>query len=203
MSIDTPWSESDPAEEALRHGSSRADFEKTFADLYQEARRIARQALRGGGMPWHRDSTLHTTALVNEAYLRFGRRDGVKWRDQSHFLALVAQAMRFALVDYARSHARAKRGGGQPRVPIEESLLMTDEISEELLELDRALDRLALRSERLARVVECRFIVGWSIEETSSILGVSTMTVKRDWISAKAFLARELRGLPLSHGGES
>lgn len=172
----------------------RPVFEDTFADLYQEARQLARRTLRGGMAPWHRESTMNTTALVNEAYLKLHQGSSVRWDDKQHFLALVARAMRFAFVDYARAHTRAKRGDGQPSVPLEDVALMSDAMSDEVLQLDLALERLALRSKRLARVVECRFVVGFSIEETATALDVSSMTVKRDWITAKAFLARELRG---------
>lgn len=177
--------------------ATRADFDEAFADLYEEARRMARRTLRSGVAPWHRGSTMNTTALVNEAYLRLHRRDGMRWNDQHHFLALVARAMRYAFVDYARAHRRKKRGGDGEPLPLHDlrppAEPMTDRLSDEILALDQALERLAERSERLAQVVECRFLVGLSIDETATALGVSDMTVKRDWVSAKAFLARELQ----------
>lgn len=182
---------------------SREDFKTAYAGLYDEARRLARRTLRSGIAPWRPGSTMGTTALVNETYLRLQQRDGFRWHDQGQFLALIARAMRFALVDYARAHSRAKRGGGLRPVPLTEALVtaeqpITDRLSAEVLQLDRAVERLAAHSDRLARVVECRFIVGLSIDETAAALGVSTMTIKRDWTSAKAFLARELRGEPAS-----
>ncbi|MDA8016542.1 MAG: ECF-type sigma factor [Thermoanaerobaculia bacterium] len=180
--------------------ATRADLDETFADLYEEARLVARRTLRSGMAPWRRDATMNTTALVNEAYLRLQGRDSVRWNDRDHFLALVARAMRFAFVDYARAHHRAKRGGTEkpvslddPQVPRDPSM---DQMLEDILSLDQALERLAETSQRLARVVECRFIVGLSVEETASALGVSGMTIKRDWISAKALLARELKSGP-------
>ena len=177
---------------------TRADFDGAFADLYEEARQVARRTLRSGLAPWHPGSTMNTTALVNEAYLRLHRRSGMRWNDQHHFLALVARAMRFAFVDYARAHRCEKRGGDGDPLPLQElrpaTEPMTDRLSDEIISLDQALERLAERGDRLAQVVECRFIVGLSIEETAAALGVSGMTVKRDWITARAFLSRELRG---------
>lgn len=174
--------------------SARSEFEETFADLYQEVRKVAHRALRAGAPPWGRDATLNTTALVHEAFvkLRQGGRPG--WRDEAHFLALVSRAMRFVLVDYARARSSGKRGGGASPVPLSEARAMTASLADEVLALDRALDRLAERKPRLARVVECRFILGLSVEETARALEVSTMTVKRDWVGARAFLARVLGG---------
>jgi RNA polymerase sigma factor (TIGR02999 family) len=178
----------------------RSEFESTFADLYQEVRVVAHRALRAGAAPWGRGATLGTTALVHEAFLKLRAGPNLGWQDDSHFLALVSRAMRFVLVDYARARSSAKRGGGATALPLDESNAMSAAMAEDVLALDDALDRLAERKPRLARVVECRFLVGLDLEETAQALGVSTMTVKRDWVAAKAFLARELAGAPAVHG---
>jgi len=170
----------------------RSEFETTFASLYQEVRAIAHRSLRGGMAPWRSGGTLGTTALVHEAFLKLRNGPNLGWEDDSHFLALVSRAMRFVLVDYARARSSAKRGGGDIPVPLDEARAMSAGLAEEVLALDEALDRLAAQRPRLARVVECRFLVGLSLEETARALRVSAMTVKRDWAFAKAFLSREL-----------
>lgn len=172
--------------------ADRSQLETTFADLYEQVRVVAHRALRTGAPPWRRDGTLGTTALVHEAFLKLRRGENLGWRDDGHFLALVSRAMRFVLVDYARTRSSAKRAGATSSIPLSEAEAMSPAMAEDVLALDRALERLAALNPRLERVVECRFILGLSVEETAQALAVSTMTVKRDWVAARAFLAREL-----------
>jgi RNA polymerase sigma factor (TIGR02999 family) len=148
--------------------------------------------------------TLQPTALVHEAFLRLLRLPPGSVQSRVHFFALAAQAMRRILADHARRHRAAKRGGSAVRVPLElveggagaEAVAGIPPGSPEVAadDLDAALEDLAKLDPRQARVVELRFFGGLSIEETAEVLGVSTATVKRDWLVARAWLHRELRG---------
>ena len=157
-------------------------MEKVFPLVYEELRRVAHRALRREN-PGH---TLGTTGLVHEAYLRLVDQTRVAWQGRSHFYGIAAQAMRRILVDYARQHRRAKRGGGLRRVTLDESALSLDERSDNLIALDEALTRLAELNPRLSRVVEYRFFAGLTEEEIAEATGVTVRTVKRDWAKARA-----------------
>ena len=136
--------------------------------------------------------TLQTSALVNETYLRLIDSSQVRWQNRAHFFALVAQLMRRILVDFARSRHNLRRGGTAQRVSLDEELLVPQEPDPDLIELDEALNALAVIDARQARVVELRFFGGLSVEETAEVLQVSDETVHRDWRVAKAWLLREL-----------
>jgi RNA polymerase sigma-70 factor (ECF subfamily) len=142
--------------------------------------------------------TLQPTALVHEAFLRLLRLPPGSVQNRVHFFALAAQAMRRILADHARRHRAAKRGGNAVRVPLElveggaPAAPAGDDVAAD--DLDAALEDLAKLDERQARVVELRFFGGLSIEETAEVLAVSPATVKRDWLVARAWLHRELRG---------
>ena len=118
----------------------------------------------------------------------------VDWQGRGHFLAVSARAMRQVIIGYARKRSAVKRGGGERPVTLDEAQVAVDDQAERLLALDRALERLGERDERLARVVECRFFAGLSEEETAQALGVSVRTAQRDWMRARAWLKEELRG---------
>jgi RNA polymerase sigma factor (TIGR02999 family) len=169
-------------------GGDHAAFERLTPLVYDELRRRARHYLRGE-RPHH---TLRPTALVHEAYLRLIRLDQVEWQDRAHFFALAARQMRRILVDSARARQNRKRGGGAVRVTFTESLLVPRS-SPDLIALDEALDLLAGKDERKARVVELRFFGGLTNEEIGAALGISTDTVTRDWQMAKLWLRRELK----------
>ena len=164
------------------------EVDRLLPMVYDELRRIAHRQLRGE----RGDHTLDTTGLVHEAYLKLSRLDRIEWRDRSHFLVVAAGAMRRILVDYAVARKTEKRGGGRQRVPIEQVLILADDRAEELLALDEALQRLAVESERAARIVEWRFFAGMTVEETAEVLEISPATVKREWVLARAWLNREL-----------
>jgi RNA polymerase sigma factor (TIGR02999 family) len=153
--------------------------------LYADVRRLARhERLRVSA-----GSTLQTTALVHEAYLKLYRT--TKFNDRAHFLRAAALAMRHVLVNYARERLAEKRGGGA----LSQSLDTADDVSTEdrsLVDIHEALSRLAELDSRLARVVECRFFGGYSEEDTAVALGITDRTVRRDWIKARAWLRREL-----------
>ncbi len=153
-----------------------------YADLKRLASRERARAGAGG--------TLHTTALVHEAYLKL--RETRSWNDESHFFRAAALAMRHALVNHAEARRAAKRGGGIPHLSLDQALEVGVASDEALLALDEALHRLARQSARLARVVECRFFAGFDERETARALGLSERTVRRDWTLARAWLYREL-----------
>jgi RNA polymerase sigma factor (TIGR02999 family) len=165
----------------------RAALERVVPELYEELKRLARRAMRGerGG------HTLQATALVNEAYLKLADA-GIEIANRTHFLALSARMMRRILVDHARARGRAKRGGGQTALVLEESLVADARPEADLLEFDDALNRLAQLDERPARVVELIYFGGLSYEEAAEALGVSRTTLVKDLRFAKAWLAKEL-----------
>jgi len=155
-----------------------------------ELRRLARAYMARE----RRDHTLQATALVNEAFIRMtGARD-VDWQDRAHFIGVSARLMRRVLVDHARSRGYRKRGGSVRRVTLTDGLAATPGPSVDVIELDRALDALAVVEPRRSRVIELRYFGGLTVEETASVLAVSADTVKRDWRLAKLWLLRELQG---------
>lgn len=160
--------------------------------VYNELERLAHAQLRRE----RADHTLDTSGLVHEAYARLVRLDRIEWTDRAHFLALAAQAMRRVLINYAEGRRAQKRGGGQPPVSLDASPVQvaspTATDLNDLLALDAALKRLSELDARQARVVECRFFGGMTVEETASVLDISPATVKRDWTLARAWLNREL-----------
>jgi RNA polymerase sigma factor (TIGR02999 family) len=175
----------------LLHASrgKRDAVDALFPLVYEELRRRAHAYLRDE----RTEHTLSTTALVHEVYLQLIAVERVEWRDRVHFLAMAARAMRRILVDSARRHRAAKRGGGAGHLSLDEAPALSIQTPEEMLALDDALERLAAQTERLARTVELRFFGGLTIEETAGALGIAPSTVELDWQKAKAWLYRELR----------
>lgn len=172
-------------------GGNREALERLLPLVYDHLRDIANRALRGE----RPDHTLNSTALVHEAWLRLVELDRITWRDRAHFFGACAQIMRRVLISHARSRGAEKRGGPEARqVPIEDVVLAAATRPADLLALDEALTRLAALSERQARVVECRFFAGMSVEDTAEVLGISPATVKREWTVARAWLNQELAG---------
>lgn len=171
----------------LRDGDSAA-LDELMPLVYGELRRLAHRYMqreRAG-------HTLQTTALVHEAYTRLCGGQQVAWQNRAHFFGVAARVMRHLLVDHARSRGYAKRGGGVRRVTLEQAALVSPERSAEVLALDEALERFAVLDPRKSRLVELRYFGGLSVEETAEVLGVSGITVKREWLKAKAWLYREL-----------
>lgn len=174
---------------AWRAGDQAAG-ERLMDALYRELHGMAKRRLareRAGG-------TLQTTALVHEAYLRMVDQRRVDWRDRGHFLALAATMMRRVLVDRARARRAGKRGGGEAAVTLTGAEAAGFDPALEVLDVDRALARLAAAYPRPARVVELRFFGGLELAEIVEVLGVSERTIKRDWVFARSWLARELGG---------
>ncbi len=155
--------------------------------VYKELRCLARRYLRGE----RREHSLQITALVNEAYIRLVDYDRIKWQDRVHFLAVSAQVMRRILVEHARRH-NLKRGGGVPHISLDEVAVVDGGRATNFVALDDAINALAQIDPRKAQVVELRFFGGLSVEETAEALGISCVTVMRDWSTAKAWLYREM-----------
>src|SRR5437870_4966037 len=157
--------------------------------VYDELRSLARRYMKRE-RPGH---SLQTTALVNEAYMRLVDYERMEWRNRAHFFAVSAQLMRRILVEHARRH-NLKRGGGVQHVSLEEAAVVGGDQDTDMVALDDAMNALARIDPRKVHVVEMRFFGGISVEETAQVLKVSTVTVKRDWRAARAWLYRELTG---------
>jgi len=157
--------------------------------VYDELRRLAAHYLRSE----RSDHTLQPTALVHEAFLRLRKLNRIPIQDRRHFVALAARVMRNVLVEHARAHKAAKRGGMLRRVTLAEGTLVHDDrASEDVLALEAALQKLEREDPRLARLVELRFFGGLTAQETAEVLDLSEETVLRDWRLAKSWLLREL-----------
>ncbi len=155
--------------------------------VYADLRKLARRYLQKE-RPEH---TLQSTALVHEAYLRFAKREKVRFESRTHFFAISAQLMRQILVDYAREHRAAKRDAGLKLV-LDDALAPHPLREINLVVLVDALQELSRLDPRQGQVVELRFFGGLSIEETSQVLGVSPATVKRDWTTARIWLQKQI-----------
>ena len=166
----------------------RTALDRLLPLVYGELRELARRALQRE----RPDHTLSPTGLVHEAYLKLVRLDRIGWEGRAHFFGACSREMRRILISYARQHRAAKRGAGADPLTLDNLLLAAETRPAELVALDEALTRLEAVSERSARVVECRFFAGMSIEETASALELSPATVKREWNTARAWLNREL-----------
>lgn len=153
-----------------------------------ELRRLARHYMARES-PGH---TLQTSALINEAYIRLIEQQSMQWQNRAHFFGVAAQVMRHILIDHARSHCYAKRGGGGRQVPLDEVMVVNDQRAEELVALDDALKALATLDPRKSQIIELRFFGGLSIAETAEALKISPITVTREWRSARAWLRREM-----------
>lgn len=137
--------------------------------------------------------TWQTTELVNEAYLRLVNQQQVEWQDRAHFFAVASQVMRHLLVDHARERQQIKHGGGAQHLSLDEVAVIAPDRSAELLALDDALDRLAGFDQQKSRIVELRYFGGLTVEEVAEVLGIASITVKREWARAKLWLYKELQ----------
>ena len=182
------WSEGD-----------KGALEELMPLVYNELRRLANYYLQRE----RKDHTLQSTALVHEAFLRLIDQRDVRWQNRAHFFGVASQMIRRILVDHARAHQTAKRGGGAYTLALDDALGAEHKRDLDLVALDDALNGLANLDPQQARIVELRFFTGLTIEETAEVVGISPATVKRDWNTAKAWLFRELsRGEPPRSGGE-
>jgi RNA polymerase sigma-70 factor, ECF subfamily len=166
----------------------RQAAERLFPLVYDELRRLARSYMRRE----RPDHSLQATALVHEAYIKVFGNEAPALENRSQFFGVAAQAMRRILVDHARSRHAEKRGGQVPKLSLDEGLVLSDELSSQIIALDEALQRLADLNPRQVRVVELRFFAGLSIPETAEAMQVATRTVVREWTVARAWLQREL-----------
>ncbi|MEO8031970.1 MAG: sigma-70 family RNA polymerase sigma factor [Gemmatimonadota bacterium] len=171
----------------LAGGDSRT-VDQLLPLVYSELHRLAQRYMRRE----RPDHTLDTTALVHEVYLRLVDQTRVNWQDRSHFLAVAAIGMRRILVEHARKRSAAKRGAERRQVSLSDLSLARDDGTDLVLALNDALERLGAVSPRLVRVVECRYFLGLTEDETAAALGVTDRTVRRDWIKAKGWLAGTL-----------
>ncbi|KAA3635626.1 MAG: RNA polymerase subunit sigma-70 [Calditrichaeota bacterium] len=167
---------------------------KEFVDqlipiVYDELRKIAGNQMyneRGG-------HTLSPTSLVHEAYMKLVNQHKANWQNRAHFFALASISMRRILINYANQRVAQKRGGDLPVVTFNEELMSQDSNAEELIMLDRALDKLKELSERQAKVIEYKFFGGLSFDEIAEVLKVSLPSIRRDWRLARAWLLKELK----------
>lgn len=163
-------------------------LDKLLPLVEQELHRLAHRYMRRE----NRDHTLQTTALVNEAYLKLIDQNKTRWQNRAHFFAIAARIMRRILLNYARDQHREKRGGKAVQISLSEVSVASFGLPDELIALDEALKRLSLEDERKGRVVELRYFGGLENDEIAEVLGVSSITVMRDWRFAKAWLLREM-----------
>ena len=169
-------------------GGSREALDRITSLLYDELREVARRHRRA------RDSasSLATTALVHEVYLKLVDQSQATWNDRAHFLALAAVAMRHILADRAKARVAAKRGGSHRAITLDEELIAAADQPDALLQIDDAIRRLERVDDRLARIVECRFFGALTNEEIARVLGVTVRTVERGWVKARILLRDEL-----------
>lgn len=170
------------------HGPPHPTLDLVMPKAYQELRLIAHRQLAR----YAADRTVSTTGLVHEAYLKLANQERARWKDQGHFLALAALAMRHVLVDRAKARLAGKRGGARQQVTFDEHVIPTEAQADTLLDLSEAIDQLAAVEPRLAQVIDCRFFGGLNEEEIASALGITPRTVQRDWAKARMLLRRAL-----------
>ena len=159
-----------------------------FADVYTELRALAARYL-------HRERKNHTlqpTALVHEVYLKLVGQTRIDWQGRAHLLAIAAHAMRQILVDHARRHRAAKRGGNRHRIALDDNLVIESSRNVDLLALEDALTKLTKLDPRQAQMIELRFFGGLSIAEVAKVMGISKRSVEREWTMVRAWLRREL-----------
>jgi len=172
-----------------REGDPQA-LEALMPLVYDELRRLAHYYLqRERG-----DHTLQSTALVHEAYLRLAGQNAPQWQNRAHFFGIAAHLMRQILVEYARAHSAAKRGGSACKLTLDAAMVLAPQVDLDVVALDKALTELSELDVQQSRIVELRFFGGLTIEDTSEVLGISPATVKRDWTTARAWLHRAITG---------
>jgi RNA polymerase sigma-70 factor (ECF subfamily) len=165
-------------------------LDKLYPLVYDELHKMANRYMKRE----RKDHTLQTTALINEAYVRLVDQKNVHWENRAHFFAISAQIMRRILIDHARRHHYAKRGGGAQKVSLDETAMVASDPASNMLLLDEALNRLAEMDPRRGQVVELRYFGGLNNEEIAGVLKISENTVTRDWNMARAWLYQELSG---------
>lgn len=172
--------------DAHRNGAIDA-YDRAVELLYGELHGLAHHQLAR----FHGQATLHTTAVVNEAYLRL-REASAAAVDRKHFLGIAAKAMRHVVIDYARKRSAEKRGGGMKQIELRDADAAVAAQADQLLLIEESLQELAKTSDRLVKVFECKFFAGLDDDETAATLEVSKRTAQRDWMKARALLAEYL-----------
>jgi len=158
--------------------------------VYDELRRLANHYLRRE----RSDHTLQSTALVHEAYMRLAGGSAPQWQNRAHFFGIAARLMRQILVEHARGHDAEKRGGHALTLTLDDAVAPLQQTDVDVIALDKALADLSKLDPQQSRIVELRFFAGLTIEDTSEVLGISPATVKRDWVTARAWLFRAMTG---------
>ena len=181
------------------HAGNAGAADQLTALVFNELKRTARRLLQAE----RRDHTLQPTALVNEALIKLIGNAALGLENRAQFFAVAATVMRHILTDYARAHRANKRGGAFIKVSLDENLAYEWRNADAILELDRALDRLAAHDESLSKLVEMRFFAGMTEEEIAVAMQKSTRTIKRDWKFARAWLYAELNAKPQSSGDKN
>jgi RNA polymerase sigma factor (TIGR02999 family) len=182
-------------------GTMRAKSDDVLDGLFPIVYRELCELAHRHRQRWHGDPTLNTTALVHEAYIKLAGPGDRSWDTKAHFLATAGRAIRQILINYARAKDTQKRGGAWQRVALSEEVLSANDEGgaegmawrETVLALNDSLERLEARNERHARIVECRFFAGMTVQQTADALGVSVPTITRAWALARAWLHRDLR----------
>lgn len=172
----------------VREGNRDA-YNRLFPKVYDQLRKIAGQQLQKE----FGNRTLQKTSLVHEVYIKLINESEIDWKDRAHFYAIAARSMRQILIDYARKRKANKRGGDQQHITFNEEQIDLDRHAEQLIEMNDLIKKLAEYDKRKSRVVEMRFFGGMTIREIAAILEISTRTVDRDWLKAKAWLHKELK----------
>jgi RNA polymerase sigma factor (TIGR02999 family) len=172
-------------------GGEPAALEQLTPMVYGELHRLARAFLRRG----QPSQSLQPTALINEAFLRLlGQPHAIEWENRAHFFGIAARLMRLILVDQARAHRAAKRGGAAVAITLDDNMALSPKGAPDVLEVDEALDHLAKVDERKAKVIELRYFGGMDREEVAVAMGLTLATVKRDLRLGEAWLRRFLAG---------
>jgi RNA polymerase sigma factor (TIGR02999 family) len=171
-------------------GGDREALEQLMPLVYEELRRLAHYYLSRE----RSDHTLQSTALVHEAYLRLAGPNPPQWQNRAHFFGIAAHVMRQILVEYARGRGAIKRGGDAITLTLDDAIPLPQQMDIDVIALDAALSELSNLDAQQGRIVELRFFAGLTIEDTSEVLGISPATVKRDWITARAWLFRAMTG---------
>jgi RNA polymerase sigma factor (TIGR02999 family) len=175
-----------------REGDQEA-LDKLMPLVYDELRRLAQHYLRRE----RADHTLQSTALVHEAYVRLVGKGSPPWQSRAHFFGIAARLMRQILVEHARAHQAAKRGGNSFKLTLDDAAALAQPANLDLVSLDDALKKLSSLDARQSRIVELRFFAGLTIEDAAEVMEISPATVAREWTIARAWLHREIaRSLP-------
>jgi RNA polymerase sigma factor (TIGR02999 family) len=172
------------------NNGDQSAFEQLVPLVYDELHRIARRQLRRGPQ----NNIIQTTVLVHEAFLRLVGQQQVSFSDHSHFFAVAAKAMRQILVNFAVARKASKRSGCNYRVSLDKAMALPQNPDLDIVELNDALNNLAVIDNRKSEIIEMRFFGGLTLEEIAEVLNLSLATVNREWKLARAWLLRELKG---------